>query len=40
VTEEEAFPHGPDDPCTCDGCWACNGRIVGCTCDITWDWKH
>jgi hypothetical protein len=30
-------PHGPDEPCTCDGCWACEGRVVGCTCDIDWD---
>lgn len=40
----EAVPHGPDEPCTCDGytvggekcvCWP--GRVVGCTCDIAWD---
>lgn len=30
-------PHGPDEPCTCDGCGACKGRQVGCTCDIDWD---
>lgn len=33
----EAAPHGPDEPCTCDGCWACKGHVVGCTCDIDWD---
>lgn len=32
-----AFPHGPNEPCTCDGCWACAGHVVGCTCDIDWD---
>jgi hypothetical protein len=32
-----AVPHGPDDPCTCPGCWACAGQVVGCTCDIDWD---
>jgi hypothetical protein len=30
-------PHGPDEPCTCEGCWACTGNEVGCTCDIDWD---
>lgn len=30
-------PHGPDEPCTCDGCWACSGHEQGCTCDIDWD---
>lgn len=30
-------PHGPDEPCTCDGCWCCEGHVVGCTCDINWD---
>lgn len=30
-------PHGPDEACTCPGCWACAGHIVGCTCDIDWD---
>lgn len=30
-------PHGPDEPCTCKGCWACKGAEVGCTCDIDWD---
>jgi hypothetical protein len=30
-------PHGPDDPCTCDGCWACAGHVVACTCDIDWN---
>jgi hypothetical protein len=34
---KKACPHGPDQPCTCDGCWACTGRVVGCTCDIDWD---
>ncbi len=34
---DEAAPHGPDEPCTCDGCWACKGREIGCTCDIDWD---
>ena len=34
---DPACPHGPDDPCTCDGCWACAGHVVGCTCDIDWD---
>lgn len=40
--EEECncFPHGPDDPCTCEGCWACTGNVVGCTCDIAWDCEH
>ena len=33
----EAIPHGPDEPCTCDGCWDCKGHVVGCTCDIAWD---
>lgn len=33
----EAVPHGPGEPCTCDGCWACAGRVLGCTCDIDWD---
>jgi len=33
----EACPHGVNEPCTCDGCWACAGRVVGCTCDIDWD---
>ena len=30
-------PHGPDEPCTCVGCWACAGHEMGCTCDIDWD---
>lgn len=34
---DEAIPHGPDEPCTCDGCWACEGHELGCTCDIDWD---
>lgn len=33
----EAVPHGPEEPCTCSGCWACKGRVIGCTCDIDWD---
>lgn len=31
-----AVPHGPDEPCTCSGCWACTGHVTGCTCDIDW----
>ena len=31
-----AVPHGPDEPCTCPECWACAGRVVGCTCDLDW----
>lgn len=30
-------PHGPNEPCTCDGCHFCTGHVVGCTCDINWD---
>jgi len=37
------FPHGPTEPCTCDGtaadgtpCGACTGHVTGCTCDIDW----
>lgn len=30
-------PHGPDEPCTCPGCWACDGFEMSCTCDIDWD---
>lgn len=37
---EACFPHGPDDPCSCDGCWDCEGGVVGCTCDIAWDCEH
>lgn len=40
----EACPHGPNDPCTCNGftvngsrCICFPGHIVGCTCDIDWD---
>jgi len=36
----EACPHGPEEPCTCDGsCGAemCKGNTIGCTCDIAWD---
>ncbi len=36
-TENYQPPHGPDDPCTCDGCWACEGHVFRCTCDIDWD---
>ncbi|MFL6096583.1 MAG: hypothetical protein ACJ71Y_14115 [Blastococcus sp.] len=36
----DCFPHGPDEACTCSGCWACIGRVVGCTCDIAWDCEH
>lgn len=38
--ECNCFPHGPDEPCTCEGCWACEGHVKGCTCDINWDCKH
>ena len=34
---DQAVPHGPEEPCTCDGCWACAGHVKGCTCDIDWD---
>lgn len=34
------FPHGPNEPCTCDGCGACEGHVIGCTCDIKWDCEH
>ncbi len=34
---DEIAPHGPNEPCTCPGCWACAGHVVGCTCDIDWD---
>lgn len=34
---DKACPHGPDQPCTCDGCGACTGHEVGCTCDIDWE---
>ena len=33
----EAVPHGPGEPCTCDGCAFCSGHELGCTCDIAWD---
>lgn len=33
----EACPHSAQQPCTCAGCWACTGRVDGCTCDIDWD---
>lgn len=32
-----ACPHGPGEPCTCDGCHGCKGHVYGCTCDIDWD---
>lgn len=32
-----AVPHGPDEPCTCEGCPACKGKVYGCTCDVDWD---
>lgn len=39
-----AFPHGPDEPCTCDDChggrYGCTGHVIGCTCDIEWDWHR
>lgn len=35
--EKYRVPHGPDEPCTCDGCWACAGHVVGCTCDVDWE---
>lgn len=38
--ECNCFPHGPDQPCTCEGCWACSGHQLGCTCDINWDCEH
>lgn len=37
VRLDEAVPHGPGEACTCNGCWACDGNVVGCTCDIDWD---
>lgn len=37
---DPCYPHGPDEPCTCDGCWACAGHVVGCTCDIDWGCEH
>lgn len=33
----EGVPHGPDEPCTCDGCRHCWGHQDGCTCDIDWE---
>lgn len=30
------YPHGPDEPCTCNGCHYCTGHKHGCTCDINW----
>lgn len=43
VAMKIACPHGPDEPCTCDGCHggttgcAVPGKVYGCTCDIDWD---
>lgn len=44
---KEACPHGPEEPCACNGyvngdpaqgkCTCFPGGIVGCTCDIAWD---
>jgi hypothetical protein len=36
MTGYYVVPHGPDEPCTCAGCWDCKGAAVGCTCDIDW----
>lgn len=42
----EAMPHGPDEPCTCDGttingdACVCPGHVLGCTCDIDWETAH
>lgn len=39
----KAMPHGPNEPCTCDGTTVdggpcvCTGHVLGCTCDIAWD---
>jgi hypothetical protein len=40
MSDCDCFPHGPDEPCTCEGCWDCGGHIMGCTCDISWDCEH
>jgi hypothetical protein len=52
MPECTCFPHGPDEPCTCDGyaasppnppgtkCTCWPGHVVGCTCDIEWDCPH
>jgi hypothetical protein len=37
MAEKYVAPHGPDEPCTCEGCWCCRGHVVACTCDIDWD---
>lgn len=37
---DACFPHTTDEPCTCDGCGACAGHELGCTCDIAWDCEH
>lgn len=34
TTPSTAFSHSPAEPCTCNGCWCCGGRVTGCTCDI------
>lgn len=23
--------------CACEGCWACKGKELDCTCDVDWD---
>lgn len=23
--------------CACEGCWACKGKELDCTCDVNWD---
>ena len=35
-----SYGHLVREPCTCGGCWACEGHVVGCTCDIAWDCEH
>lgn len=37
AAHDPVVPHGPDEPCTCSGCWGCSGHVIGCTCDIDWD---
>lgn len=34
---EPGARRGPRWACTCPGCWACAGRVPGCTCDVDWD---
>jgi hypothetical protein len=32
------IPHGPEDPCTCDGVnCICSGAEIGCCCDVQWE---